>query len=150
MSLYYAFVTQVFHCCTVHAQRAEHFRVVLTQFRRDRTYSDAVANADRGADMRHPAQFVVIGIDHHFAMLHLRVGEELLTGPQGTPAAASTSTQCSVEAVVSTASISASSAGRFFIRVWPVTKRSSSHHSAWSRASAQRRQIDWPPAPIMM
>ena len=70
-------------------------------------------------------------------------------GPHGTPAASSTSTQCSVVCVASTAFISASSAARFSMRSWLVAKRGSPHHSGCPSAAAQRAQIDWPAAPTI-
>jgi hypothetical protein len=101
------------------AETAEDFGVVLTELGGDIAHLHTLTDPDRGADVRHLAEFRVTGILHEPAVADLRVGEHLrliVDWAHGARVASSTSTQSLVVLVVSTAFITSSSASRFSMR----------------------------------
>ena len=70
-------LAQLRHLVFAEPEPAEDLGVVLAELGGDGAHPHTFADFDRGADVRHLAQFRVARILHEAAVAHLRVGEHL-------------------------------------------------------------------------
>src|SRR5260370_23760193 len=73
----HAFRAQPLHLWLAHADAAENFGVVLAELGGDSAHPHALADFDRGADVRNLADLRVARVLDKATMAHLRVGEHL-------------------------------------------------------------------------